>query len=193
MHPHFLFNTLNTLYSKTIQNSEQAGQVVMQLSSLLRFMLEECNKPMITLEKELKVINDYIELEKLRHGDRLNITLSIPEKPPGILISPLLFLPFIENSFKHSLNNIRGQVTINIELKFSDTGLCLIVENDHLKPKINGHSSGQGIANIRRQLELLYDKDYTLSIDDRGAKYRISLYIPTKPNFDHVKSDLYYY
>lgn len=193
MHPHFLFNTLNTLYSKTIQNSEQAGQVIMQLSNLLRFMLEECNKPMVSLEKEIKVIKDYIELEKLRHGDRLNIMLSIPETSPEILISPLLFLPFIENSFKHSLNNIRGEVFINIELKYNSKALELFVENDHLKKKINGHSNGQGLANIKRQLELLYENEYKLSIDDHGARYRISLYIPIKPNLTHVKSDLYYY
>jgi two-component system, LytTR family, sensor kinase len=181
MHPHFLFNTLNTLYSKTIQNSEQAGQVVMHLSHLLRFMLEECNKPQITLEKEIKVITDYIALEKLRHGARLNVDISVPKNLNGHSLSPLLFLPFIENSIKHSLNNIRGQVHIGIQINLTDTALHLIVENDQVPAeKVNGKVAGKGIANIKRQLELLYDKEHSLIIDDHGDKFRVSLQIPVK-------------
>jgi sensor histidine kinase YesM len=181
MHPHFLFNTLNTLYSETIQNSEKAGQVVMHLSSLLRFMLEECNKPLITLEKEIRMIKDYIDLEKLRHGDRLNVNMSVPKNDLELMISPLLFLPFIENSFKHSLANIRGEVNIDIDIKRTSTNLTLMVENDHSKStKVNGYSLGKGIANIKRQLELLYDKDHSLIINDSGEKYKVSLVIPVK-------------
>src|SRR5258708_31239424 len=106
MHSHFLFNTLNTLYSETMQDSGKAEQVVLHLSNLLRFILDECNKPLIAVSKEIKVIHDYIELEKLRHGSRLQVSLSVPESDQSLFISPLIFLPFIENSFKHSLNNI---------------------------------------------------------------------------------------
>jgi two-component system, LytTR family, sensor kinase len=184
MHPHFLFNTLNTLYSETIRNSENAGKVVIHLSNLLRFMLEECNKPLISIEKEIKVIKDYIELEKLRHGDRLQVSLRVPESPADVMISPLLFLPFVENSFKHSLNNIRGQVHVAIDIALSDRELHLVVENDQSRnPKINGYTKGTGIVNIRRQLDLLYHNEHSLTIDDRGDKYRISLLIPSKHIF----------
>ncbi|MCI0751220.1 MAG: histidine kinase [Flammeovirgaceae bacterium] len=186
MHPHFLFNTLNTLYSETIQNTEKAGMVVMHLSNLLRFILEECNKPMISLEKEIKVIKDYIELEKLRHGTRLNVNLQVPESNNGILLSPLLFLPFVENSFKHSLSHVRGPVTIDIQIGLTDDSLHLMVENDRTRNHIiNGFPSGKGITNIKRQLELLYGKGHHLTISESEKKYRIELTIPSKNNLIH--------
>lgn len=183
MHPHFLFNTLNTLYSETLHDSRKAEQVVLHLSDLLRFILDECNRPLIALEKEIKVVRDYIELEKLRHGPRLEVNLSAPAPDPGLLISPLLLLPFIENSFKHSLNTIRGQIHINIEIGFKNKTLTLLVENDSdsLVKQMNGHVPGKGIANVKRQLELLYGKDYDLAISDDDNRYRVSLLIPLKP------------
>lgn len=182
MHPHFLFNTLNTLYSETIQNSERAEKVVLHLSNLLRFILEECNKPMITLQKEIRVIKDYVALEQLRHGSRLNISLLVPDTDVELMISPLIFLPFVENSFKHSLNNIPGLVNIHISLTQHDNTLNLTVENDHAPATkvVNAQGSRTGIANVRRQLDLLYDNNYTLKMDDQNNRYHVSLLIPAR-------------
>ncbi len=181
MHPHFLFNTLNTLYSEAYQQSERAGLVVAHLANLLRFILEECSKPTISLEKEIKVIKDYIELEKMRHDSRLGVHLTVPESVHSISVSPLLFLPFVENSFKHSLNNVRGRVIISIEIKIIDErGLCLIVENDRAKHEEANGFSGKGIANIRRQLELLYKDEYRLDIKETDTMYKVELVIPIK-------------
>ncbi|MEO8472447.1 MAG: histidine kinase [Chryseolinea sp.] len=180
MHPHFLFNTLNTLYSETIQNSDKAQQIVLNLASLLRFILDECNKPVINLGKEIKVIQNYIELEKLRHGSRLQVTLSVPDQNFDPPISPLIFLPFVENSFKHSLNNVRGVVTIDVRITVSSDDILLSVENDHIPGVVQSNNTGKGIGNVKRQLELLYDKNYKLNIIDSERKYQVSLSIPLK-------------
>jgi two-component system, LytTR family, sensor kinase len=177
MHPHFLFNTLNTLYSETMQQSGKAEQVVLHLSNLLRFILEECNKPLIPLKDEVKVIQDYVELEKLRHGDRLRVSLVVPPIDPAVKISPLLLLPFAENSFKHSLNNIRGQISIQMEFHLVNEQIIFQIENDHIKVNsVRGH--GLGVANVKRQLDLLYGTNYLLAVDEADDKYKVSLAIP---------------
>lgn len=184
MQPHFLFNVLNTLYSETIQESGKAQQVVLNLSNLLRFILDECNKPHIPIHYEIQVIKNFVELEKLRHGARLQVSLRIDEDmDQSAMVSPLIFLPFVENSFKHSLQNNRGPIQIVIEIGMKDQRISLFVENNnHLNgsSKINGHPSGKGNANTKRQLDLLYGNDYTLAIDERNDKYQVILTIPVK-------------
>ena len=184
MQPHFLFNVLNTLYSETIQESGKAQQVVLNLSNLLRFILDECNKPHIPVHYEIQVIKNFVELEKLRHGARLQVTLKIDEDmDQSAMVSPLIFLPFVENSFKHSLQNNRGPIQIVIEIGMKDDRISLFVENNnHLNgtPRVNGHHSGKGNANTKRQLDLLYGHNYSLSIDDRNDKYQVMLTIPVK-------------
>jgi hypothetical protein len=178
MHPHFLFNTLNTLYSETLKHPGREQEIVLNLASLLRFTLEECNKPDIPLGREIDVIRHYIELEKLRHNSRLNVSLTTPREALSQRISPLIFLPFVENSFKHALKNVRGTVQIVINIQASGNRAMLMVENDHISG--NGNGQGTGIGNIRRQLELLYENNYSLHISDDDNKYRVSLSIPVK-------------
>lgn len=176
MHPHFLFNTLNTLYSETLNHPGREQEIVLNLASLLRFTLEECNKPDIPLGREIDVIRHYIELEKIRHNSRLNVSLTTPREALSQRISPLIFLPFVENSFKHALRNVRGTVQIVINIQASGNRAMLMVENDHISG--NGNGQGTGIGNIKRQLELLYDSNYSLQISDSDNKYRVSLSIP---------------
>jgi two-component system, LytTR family, sensor kinase len=182
MQPHFLFNTLNTLYSETIQESGKAQQVVLYLSGLLRFILDECNKPSIPLSHEIRVVKDFIALEQLRHGSRLTVALNVLDINPKTMISPLIFLPFVENSFKHTLNTIRGKIYIAILITMKDDNLVMEIENDKGDPgkHVNGHEPGKGIANVRKQLELLYGKDFTLDLDDSPTRYKVSLVIPVK-------------
>lgn len=178
MHPHFLFNTLNTLYSETLQGASREQEIVLNLASLLRFTLEECNKTEITLAREIEVIRHYIQLEKMRHGARMNVTLTTPQQNLPYRISPLIFLPFVENSFKHALRNVRGTVNIVIHIQTSENRAVLTVENDHVSGNGTANGQGTGISNIRRQLELLYDRDYSLQISDKDNKYRVVLSIP---------------
>lgn len=187
MQPHFLFNTLNTLYSETIQESGKAQQVVLYLSGLLRFILDECNKPFIPLSHEIRVIRDFIALEQLRHGARLSVTFTVVDVNPTMMISPLIFLPFVENSFKHTLNTIRGKIHINITITMKGDHVAMQIENDKGEPQhVNGHEPGKGIANVKRQLELLYGKDYKLELNDSEKQYRVSLIIPARQLEEHV-------
>lgn len=180
MQPHFLFNTLNTLYAETIQESGNAQQVVLHLSSLMRFILDECNQPSIPLHHEIKVMKDFIALEQLRHGQRLNVNLQVGELDTNARISPLIFLPFIENSFKHSLAHVRGVVQINIQVDKRDNNIFLWVENDAMNGKQkNGVVMGKGILNTQRQLDLLYGKRYSLNIAEANGKHQVTLQVPT--------------
>jgi len=190
MHPHFLFNTLNTLYSETIQDSGKAQLVVLHLSNLLRFILDECQKPLIPVQYEIKVVKDFIALEELRHGARLKVNLKVTDVNPQMMLSPLIFLPFVENSFKHTLLNKRGPVTIDIAIQGEADRLHLLIGNDRVAapaaPLRNGHKHGQGIPNIRKQLELLYGKAYALHVDESQDRYVVSLSIPAKQPPAHV-------
>src|SRR6267154_597032 len=178
MHPHFLFNTLNTLYSEAIKTGSRSEQIVLRLSNLMRFILEECNKPMITLDKEIRVIEDYVELEKIRHGSRLEVDFKCHVDDPHMLISPLLLLPFVENSFKHTLSSQRGIIPIKISVGTESKSVHLRVENprtNHAHPVAPDH--GLGIKNVRKQLELLFDKNFKLDISE-GDKYIVNLIVP---------------
>lgn len=189
MHPHFLFNTLNTLYSETIQDSGKAQLVVLHLSNLLRFILDECQKPLIPVQYEIKVVKDFIALEELRHGARLNVNLEVTDVNPHTMLSPLIFLPFVENSFKHTLLNKRGPITIDISIRGEADRLHLLIGNDNdtsSPSQRNGHKHGHGISNIRRQLDLLYGKEYALNVDASQEKYVVSLYIPAKKSLTYA-------
>jgi LytS/YehU family sensor histidine kinase len=181
MQPHFLFNTLNTLYSETIQESGKAQQVILRLSNLLRFIIEKCSQPKIALKDELQVIRDFVALEQYRHESRLVIDFKVDLLDEEVLIPPLLFLPLVENSFKHTLNRIRGPIHINIDVKADSNYIHFSVKNDmeeHGRP-INGHAKN-GIANTRRQLELLFGTHYALEIWEAKGKYNVTLAVPVK-------------
>ncbi len=183
MHPHFLFNTLNTLYSEAIKTNSKSEQIVLRLSNLMRFILEECNRPLIPLEKEIKVIEDYVALEKIRHEHRLEVDFKYEVADQTILISPLLLLPFVENSFKHTLSSQRGVIPIKIRINSEMNYVHLMVENDITR---NAHpvapDHGLGIKNAKKQLELLFNKNFKLDITE-GDKYIVRLTIPiTKPD-----------
>jgi LytS/YehU family sensor histidine kinase len=110
--PHFLFNTLNSIYALSRKQSEQTPEVVLQLSKLLRYMLYECKEPFVPLEKEWRIIEDYIALEKLRYSDRVEAVMKNDILRSDIMIAPLLFLPLVENAFKHGAGNNRNHTDI---------------------------------------------------------------------------------
>jgi two-component system LytT family sensor kinase len=178
MHPHFLFNTLNTLYSDGVVGGGKGNEIVLRLSNLLRFILEECNLPVVSIDKEIKVVEDYIQLEKLRHGNRLEIDyqVHVQGKPPNV--SPLLLMPFVENSCKHSLSSMRGQVRIKIHIDAAPDVVKLYIEND-VGDKRSNLSIGTGITNVKKQLELLFKGAYSLIIREEADKYIVRLEMPT--------------
>lgn len=179
MHPHFLFNTLNTLYAHAIKANDTSEEVVLRLSNLLRFILEECDKRMIPLEQEIKVIEDYFELKKLRHGCRLIIDSEITVKHKPVYVSPLLMLPIIENSFKHTLMQSPGQVNIKVRLTSDEKNISLYVENDlFTNGKVKIPSNGKGLASVKRQLEMLYESKFVFHTKSEHGKFKTFLKVP---------------
>lgn len=185
IHPHFLFNTLNNLYALTLKKSDKAPEIVLKLSELLNYMLYECNAPKVSLEKEVKLIKDYIDLEKLRYGERLNVKTEIKGNIIGIQIAPMLILPFVENSFKHGVSVNLENPFVNIKLSVDNYQLSLIVENSKeiADEKDNrGYKEGIGLKNVKRRLELLYNSNYSLNIFDMKDRFRIELEVSINPN-----------
>lgn len=180
INPHFLFNSLNNLYGLALKNSSETPEAILTLSSLLNYMLYECNSDRIPLEKEIDMLNDFIELEKLRYGSKLKIDFNISGNITGTEIAPMLLFPFIENSFKHGASNEFDQSWININIEVKENTFHLLVEN--IKSEKNDtdplyKSDGIGLANIKRQLDLLYPGRHELIISDKGNSFQISLVI----------------
>ena len=163
--PHFLFNTLNNIYALARKKSEQTAPVVLQLSKILRFMLYECNQHKILIQREVQIIEDYLELEKLRYNDRLKLNFTKKITAPNQAIAPLLLLPFVENAFKHSANHTRFDTTIDIILMVEKNQLNFKVKNQK-EDDTEKNELGIGLKNVQRQLELTYPEKYSLHIND---------------------------
>ncbi len=172
--PHFLFNTLNNLYALARKNSDQTADVVMKLSKLLRFMLYESGKNRIHLAQEIKLIQDYIELEKIRYSDRLTIEFKIEVDNELSEITPLILLPLIENAFKHGASETRFDTFIKIALQVKNGYLKFIVENSKDSSPESELIENIGLKNLRRQLELLYTQ-YKLQLHNEENSFHVEL------------------
>lgn len=178
VHPHFLFNTLNNIYSFIITGSDKASEMIKKLSSLLHYILNECNHPLVPLEKELSMIQDYIALEQIRYGDRLNLNLHIQGSPGGKLICPLLLIPFVENSFKHGTSRILSYPWVRLEINIEKDFLEFKLSNN--KPERNNESGlkkGIGLKNVKKRLELLYPYAHSLNITENEMSYDVLMRI----------------
>ncbi|HFA52081.1 MAG TPA: hypothetical protein ENJ95_23945 [Bacteroidetes bacterium] len=181
--PHFLFNTLNNLYHLARKNSKATPDAILKLSGLMRFMLYECAAPQILVSQEIKLISDYIDLEKLRYGKRLNINFNVDTGTGGQSIAPLLLLPFVENAFKHGASENRGETTIHILLKIKNNMLNFSVRNTK-GGELTVIKEGIGIKNIKRQLDLIYPQ-HELKISDHENIFQIDLNIDLNEKKDH--------
>lgn len=178
VHPHFLFNTLNNIYSYTQNTSPVASQLVTRLSDLLRFVLYETRQPLVPLAKELKLIQDYIELEKIRYGNKLELNIQLPEKTNDLYIAPLLLLPLIENCFKHGTSNVLDQPWISLHIDIFDNQMQMKLLNgktNEVRESLN--STGIGIQNVRKRLELLYPGKHDFSITNDEEVFIVNLKI----------------
>lgn len=178
INPHFLFNTLNSLYALTLKKSDLAPEIVLKLSEMMRYMLYECNEKEVFLEKEINYMKNYLELERLRHGTKIDIHLKIDGEIGDEKIAPLLLMPFIENSFKHGINNHINKGFVNLELGIFNSRLEMELTNSKAPsmPKIREKKSGGiGLANVKRRLQILYPKSHDLSIEESPFDYKIHL------------------
>ena len=161
--PHFLFNTLNNIYSLSRDKSDRAPEAILQLSKILRFMLYEAGGNYISVDQELKVINDYISLEKLRYDESLRINFNHDVENMKQSIPPLLLMPLVENAFKHGVSETRNRPYVDIHLSIRQRQLYFIVKNSTEEFGNEQVKENIGLSNLRRQLELLY-KDYELTV-----------------------------
>ncbi len=161
--PHFLFNTFNNLYGLARKNDPSTAPSILKLSNLMRYILQECSARTIPIEREVKIIEDYIELEKLRYSDRLHLRFGQEIDDRRQEIAPLILLPFIENAFKHGASETRLDTFINIQLQLKDGHLQFAIENT-FDGVIERLKDGVGLSNVQRQLELIYGQNHTLEI-----------------------------
>lgn len=173
--PHFLFNTLNNLYHLARKNHENTPEAILKLSGLLRFMLYECGSGAILLTKEVQVIRDYIELEKLRYNERLRLDFKVEIKNEEAQIAPLLLLPLVENAFKHGASESTGETSVEIELREKTGHLFFRVKNTvDQDAKMEGE--GIGLSNVRRQLELQYP-EHRLGVNQMEGAFQVEVEI----------------
>jgi len=178
INPHFLFNTLNNIYSLAEARSEKTSEAVMKLSSIMRYVLTEAKNNSVPLEKEIQFTTHYIELQKMRLTGKSKVDFIITGDPTGKQISPLLFLPFVENAFKYGIST-RETSPVNILLDIKETDIDFKITNNKynhalLRP---AETTGIGITNIKRRLELLYHNRYKLCLADEKTTYAVNLNI----------------
>jgi two-component system, LytTR family, sensor histidine kinase AlgZ len=178
VHPHFLFNTLNNIYSFTLSQSPLAGTLVQKLSDMLKYMIHDCEKPLVPLEKEIKLIQDYVGLEKVRYGNRLNMQVEIEGDQKNKMIAPLLMIPFVENCFKHGASIMRGQQWIKLGITINEDQLDFKLSNS--KPpdiKSTNNKKGIGLANVQKRLQLLYPGKHFLKTESTNDSYIVHLQV----------------
>ena len=174
IHPHFLFNSLNTIYGFALKKGDETPEMILKLSNLLDYILYQIEKPTVSLENEVNHLEDYISLEKLRFHDTLEVNFIKADDISEMYIAPMLLIPFVENSFKHGAI-IDGCLAIMIAVKRNSEMLFFEVENSVLE-KTND-STGIGLENIKKRLEMLYPNAYTLEINKTDKLFKVQLAI----------------
>jgi sensor histidine kinase YesM len=196
INPHFLFNCLNSLYALSLKKSELAPKMVLRLSDLLRYLLYEAGERFVDLDKELEYLKNYLELEKIRHGDRLHPQLEVKGNFVSKKIAPMLFLTFLENSFKHGLSNESSAGFIHIEIDVQDNELTFSIGNS--KPRSSSISEqllkgpgGIGLENVKKRLELLYPGKHELNISETKDEYLVNLKLTLNEDFKIEEYEMY--
>lgn len=175
--PHFLFNTLNNIYSLARDKSDLAPESILRLSKILRFMLYETGGAYIAIEQELRIISDYIELEKLRYDESLRINFNYDVEDMKQALPPLLLVPLVENAFKHGVSETRNLPFVDMHLSVNNRQLAFCVRNStDTAPTEQPVKENIGLSNLRRQLELLYT-DYDLSLRQEETVFTATLKI----------------
>ena len=182
INPHFLFNSLNSIYSLARKNSSRVPGKIVQLSDLMRHIIYESDVDFIALEKEVEMVKNYIELQNLRTSEKEKIDMEILGEIEGKKIAPLIFLPFVENSFKHGLKSGAKSAFVKIKLEVSESVLNFEIENSKGKiSEINDLKyKGIGIENVKKRLKLIYPNLHSLKISDYEKTFKVFLQVQLK-------------
>lgn len=175
INPHFLFNTLNTIYALALERSDKTPAAITRLSSMMRYVLLEVGRDKVPLEHELTYLSDYIALQQTRFEGALQLDFAITGSPDQKMIVPVLLIPFIENAFKHGVNpEIPATIRIHIDIRRND--LHLFVSNRKVAtPLPDNYPGGLGIRNTRQRLDIFYPSRYQLNLDDDGPIFIVNL------------------
>lgn len=178
VNPHFLFNSLNSIYSLALAKSDQTAETVLELSNLLRYMLYEVGEDKVELSKEIEMLENYIELQKLRSDQSTKITFNVAGNPGQHKIAPLLFFPLVENSFKHGVKGVSDSAYVDISLNV-ENGIAFTIKNN--KGKVDdmeeGKYGGIGLENVKRRLALIYEGKHQFQIKETDTDFEVKLKI----------------
>ena len=177
INPHFLFNTLNNLYYLAYSKSENTTEVIAKLSQMMRYMIYESNHTRVLLSREIEYMQNYISLERLRLNNQIPIKFEVDGKVEDVWITPLIFITFLENAFKHGVTNNNPGAWVNVSIRLENKTCIYRVENSKItNAQIdNGGKSGIGLQNVKRRLELSYPGQYHLEVDDKSDRYSVEL------------------
>jgi len=177
INPHFFFNTLNSIYSMSLDKDERLPGTVLQLSELMRYFLYESREDLVPLSKEIHVLNDYIALQKIRSDEKLKIKTEMEEDHGQQKIAPLLLIAFVENAFKHGAKGSTGDVFINIKLTAAQNTINFRVENNKgvVDETAKEDHGGLGLDNVKRRLELIYPQKHKLLIENNNKTFLVQL------------------
>ena len=184
IHPHFLFNTLNTIYGFALKQSKDTPDIILKLSNLLDYILYQVNKPKVSLLEEVLHIKEYIELEKIRFQDTLKVNFKSNIILNNVEVAPMLLIPFVENAFKHGVI-VNGYLTIEGEVKFHKNELNFIIKNTISEADEDANDKGIGLENIKKRLDLLYNNNYKLQVEKGKGWYIINLKIFNLNNLEN--------
>jgi LytS/YehU family sensor histidine kinase len=178
INPHFFFNTLNSIYSLSLDRSEKTPELILKLSELMRYILYETRDDYVSMERQLDFLQNYIYLEQLRTDEKIKIEIEIKGEHKNLMVAPLLFVPFIENAFKHVAKekNDPSFIRILFDLTHPDK-IRFSVKNRkyNLPGRADGKMEGIGLANVRKRLNLLYPSSHELKISDTGEVFEVEL------------------
>ena len=185
INPHFFMNTLNNIHALVDIDPEKAKTSIVDLSKLMRYVLYEGNHPMVPLGRDVDFLRNYLKLMQLRYTDHVSISVSIPDELPDSLIAPMLLITFVENAFKHGVS-YQQQSFVSIKLQAEDQRLLFSCRNSKKQADQTGtqptskriSEGGVGLANVKKRLDLLYGRNYTLDIKDEAETYNVELNIP---------------
>lgn len=178
INPHFLFNTLNNIDALILSDQDKASDAIIRLSDIMRYMLYDTNSDNVLLEKEINYLSSYIELQRIRTKNPDSIKFELNGNCSGKTIAPMLFIPFVENAFKHGKKNLQ-ESAINIRLSCENNMILFAVENyfDSKEDLVKDKTTGIGLANVKRRLKLLYPEKHKISIASTNGLYAVHLEI----------------
>lgn len=181
INPHFLFNSLNNIYALSVMDSNKTQQSISYLSDMLRYVLYECDQPLVPIQKEIEYINSYIRLFSLKSSKPYNINLNFDDKNTHTLLAPMLFIPFIENALKHGNIETRKEGFINISLKISPDKIIYVVENSVANTqKLKDEVGGIGLDNVKKRLDILYKNNHKLEVSEQQNSFKVQLTLHLK-------------